>query len=189
MRKGRSTAARTPKKPADSEAGAALARKFAIKLFDRDEGEAANWKLIAETLFKAAFDALDRSPDDASRVALLRRVHVGSYDRLTVESWGQGNASPDGPERGRACRFAVIGAGGCRCLQGNFLNARYDFPPVAVRSITPGTRRPPRQIRNWQAGPLGFRAWASSPQTWIMTPSCTWLGVLSCCRLGSAIWQ
>jgi hypothetical protein len=85
MRKGRSTAARTPKKPAGVDAGAALVRKFAIKLFDRDEGEAANWKLIAETLFKAAFDALDRSPDDESRVALLRRVHTGSYDRLTAD--------------------------------------------------------------------------------------------------------
>jgi hypothetical protein len=57
-------------------------RKFAIKLFDRDEGEAANWPLIADTLFKAAFDALDRAPDDASRAALLRRVNTGSYDRL-----------------------------------------------------------------------------------------------------------
>jgi hypothetical protein len=85
MRKGRSTAARTPKKPADAEAGAVLVRKFAIKLFDRDEGEAANWRLIADTLFKAAFDALDRSPDDASRTALLRRVNAGSYDRLTAD--------------------------------------------------------------------------------------------------------
>ena len=85
MRKGRSTAARTPKKPAGVDAGAALVRKFAIKLFDRDEGEAANWKLIAETLFKAAFDALDRSPDDACRVALLRRVHAVSYDRMTAD--------------------------------------------------------------------------------------------------------
>jgi hypothetical protein len=85
MRKARSPAARTPKKPADSEAGAALVRKFAIKLFDRHEGEAANWKLIADTLFKAAFDALDRSPDDASRVALLRRLHAESYDRLTAD--------------------------------------------------------------------------------------------------------
>jgi hypothetical protein len=64
---------------------AALVRKFAIKLFDRDEGEAANWPLIADTLFKAAFDALDRSPDDASRVALLRRIPAGSYDRLTAD--------------------------------------------------------------------------------------------------------
>jgi hypothetical protein len=79
VRKGRSTAARTPKKAADAEAGAVLVRKFAIKLFDRDEGEAANWRLIADTLFKAAFDATDRSPDDASRALLLRRVHTGSY--------------------------------------------------------------------------------------------------------------
>jgi hypothetical protein len=31
------------------EAGALLVRKFAIELFDRGEGEAANWPLIAET--------------------------------------------------------------------------------------------------------------------------------------------
>jgi hypothetical protein len=79
MRKARSTAAKTPKKPADAQAGAVLVLKFAIKLFDRDEGEAANWKLIAETLFKAAFDAIDRS------AALLRRVNAGSYDRLAVD--------------------------------------------------------------------------------------------------------
>ena len=82
MKKRRSTAAKTPKKPADSESGAVLVRKFAIKLFDRDDGEAANWPLIAETLFKAAFDALDKSPDDDGRTALLRRVNGGSYDRL-----------------------------------------------------------------------------------------------------------
>jgi hypothetical protein len=82
MRKGR--AARRPQKAADAEVGALVVRKFAIELFDREEGEAANWPLIADTLFKAAFDALDRAPDDASRVAPLRRVSAGSYDRLAV---------------------------------------------------------------------------------------------------------
>jgi hypothetical protein len=38
MRKARSTVARTRKKPAGVDAGAVLVRKFAIKLFDRDEG-------------------------------------------------------------------------------------------------------------------------------------------------------
>src|ERR1700730_6877340 len=85
MRKGRSIAARPPKKPTDAEAGAVLVRKFAIKLFDRDEGEAANWKLIADTLFKAAFDALDKSPDEARRTALLRRIKAGSYERLAAD--------------------------------------------------------------------------------------------------------
>jgi hypothetical protein len=55
MRKGRSTAARTPKKPAYAVAGAVLLRKFAIKLFDREEGEAANWPMIADKLFRAVF--------------------------------------------------------------------------------------------------------------------------------------
>lgn len=96
MRKRRSTAPRTPKKPADAEAGAALVRTFAIKLFDRDEGEPANWKLIAETLFKAAFDALDKSPDDASRAALLRRVNAGSYERLTADPAASNIPTPAG---------------------------------------------------------------------------------------------
>jgi hypothetical protein len=85
MRKGRSTAARTPRKPATAEAGALLVRKFAIKLFDRDEGEAANWPLIAETLFKAAFDALDRSPNDTHRMTMLRQLHAESYERLAAD--------------------------------------------------------------------------------------------------------
>ena len=96
MRKGRPPSAKTPKKPADAEAGALFVRKFAIKLFDRDEGEAANWPLIADTLFKAAFDALDRSPDGASRTALLRRVHAGSYDRLTADPAENKTPAPTG---------------------------------------------------------------------------------------------
>jgi hypothetical protein len=35
---------------------------------------------MPETLFKAAFDVLDRLPDD-QRQALARRVYTGAYDR------------------------------------------------------------------------------------------------------------
>src|SRR5205807_9369870 len=91
MRKGRSTAAKMPK-PAGPEAGALLVRKFAIKLFDRDDGEAADWPLIAETRFKAAFDALDRSQDDDGRTALLRRVITSSSERPAVHA-GSGATS------------------------------------------------------------------------------------------------
>ncbi len=111
MRKRRSNAPKTPKKPADSEAGAALVRKYAIKLFDRDDGEAANWKLIAETLFKAAFDALDRSPDDASRVALLRRVHTGSYDRLTADPAASETQALTGRKEAAPAHFQSSGPG------------------------------------------------------------------------------
>jgi hypothetical protein len=115
MRKARSTAARTPKKPAGVDAGvdagAALVRKFAIKLFDRDEGEAANWRLIAETLFKAVFDAVDRSPDDASRVALLRRVHAGSYDRLTADAAASETQALTGRKEAAPADFQASGPG------------------------------------------------------------------------------
>jgi hypothetical protein len=90
-----------PKKPVDAVAGAVLVRKFAIKLFDRDEGEAANWPLIADTLFKAAFEALDKSPGDTRRIALLRRVNAGSYDRLAADP---------------ASRLKFDGAQGRRCV-------------------------------------------------------------------------
>jgi len=38
--------------------------KAAVKLFDRQDGEGVDWRMTAEILFFAAFDALDRLPDD-----------------------------------------------------------------------------------------------------------------------------
>src|SRR5437588_142320 len=76
----RSPAKRPP--PATPEEGAAYVRKFMLELFDRKDGEAADWSLIARTLFVAAFDAADRLPRDNARHALLRRVHEGAYNRL-----------------------------------------------------------------------------------------------------------
>jgi hypothetical protein len=84
MRKGRrSTAPRAPRKPADAAAGAPHVRKFMVKLFDREDGKAADWPLIAETLLREAFHALDQSPNDPRVLALLRQANAGTYDRLT----------------------------------------------------------------------------------------------------------
>ena len=84
MRKGRRhTAPPALKKPADATVGALHVRKFIVKLFDREDGKAADWPLIAETLLREAFHALDQSPGDPRVLALLRQVHAGSYDRLT----------------------------------------------------------------------------------------------------------
>lgn len=64
-------------------------RSFAVGLFDRPEGHAADWPLVAETLFRAAFAALDEASTDRRSVSVLRRVQAGAYDRIV------GNA-PDG---------------------------------------------------------------------------------------------
>jgi hypothetical protein len=66
-----------------------------VKLFDRQDGEGVNWRVIAETLFKAAFDVLDRLPDD-QRQALARRVYTGAYDRAAGNREGEtgGNKKP-----------------------------------------------------------------------------------------------
>jgi hypothetical protein len=102
MRKGR--AARTSQKPTDADSGAAFVRKFVIELFD-------NWPLIAETLFKAAFEALDKSPDDASRVALLRRVSAGSYERLAVDRASSKPQAPAGRNEAVKAELKVAGQG------------------------------------------------------------------------------
>jgi hypothetical protein len=38
-----------------------------MKLFDRQDGDGANWRLCAESLFRVAFEALDRLPDDPKK--------------------------------------------------------------------------------------------------------------------------
>lgn len=87
------------KAPTSAAEAAPHVRKFVIRLFDRDDGEAAPWAMIAETLFQAAFDVLDRLPgDDATAAKLLRRVHAGAYNRMVKsEAWpfyAAGKAEP-----------------------------------------------------------------------------------------------
>jgi len=67
-----------------------------IGLFDREDGKAADWPLIADTLFKAAFAALDEvGPGNAKTEALLRRVHDGAYNRIARNQDGGGGAGPE----------------------------------------------------------------------------------------------
>lgn len=64
------------------EEAAAFIRKYAIGLFDREDGREADWTLIAETLFHAAFAALDEPGVNSRTRSVLRRIHADAYDRL-----------------------------------------------------------------------------------------------------------
>jgi len=77
-------ARRPPKKPQDVASGVLFLRKFMLKLYDREDGHAADWPLIAETLLREAFYALDQASTDPRSVTLLRHLHSDSYDRLTA---------------------------------------------------------------------------------------------------------
>ena len=62
-----------------------------LKLFHREDGRAADWPVIAETLLLEAFHARDQMPHSPHVRKLLRRVEGGVYARLT--------AIPDDPYR------------------------------------------------------------------------------------------
>ena len=70
--------------PATISEAAAFVRSYAVKLYDRQDGEGVDKRKIADTLFRAAFEVLDTLPDD-QRHALARKVHEGSYSR-TVDA-------------------------------------------------------------------------------------------------------
>jgi DNA-directed RNA polymerase specialized sigma24 family protein len=80
----RTGARRPPKKPRDAASGALFLRQFMLSLFDREDGKAADWPLIAETLLREAFYALDQAPTDPRAALLLRGIHSDSYDRLSA---------------------------------------------------------------------------------------------------------
>ena len=61
---------------------ATLVRSYAIGLFERREGHAADWPLIAQALFQAAFAAVDEDKLDKCVLSVLRRAHADAYDRI-----------------------------------------------------------------------------------------------------------
>jgi hypothetical protein len=84
MPKGRRTAPPRPPPgpPASLKEGAAAVIRAATKLFDRQDGEGVEKRLLASILFTAAFDVLDRITDEDQKKALARRVHAGAYGRM-----------------------------------------------------------------------------------------------------------
>jgi hypothetical protein len=99
-RKGRS--ATKSKRPASVEDAVERIRKFVVELFMRADGEGVDWSspMIAEALLKLGFHALDRMPRDSRRYALLRRVEMGVYNRMTVlvtESYVEAGPAPFAP--------------------------------------------------------------------------------------------
>lgn len=72
-----------PRKPSNAgEAGPPL-RKFMLDQFPPQDGNAADWPLIADALLMEAFRALDRAPDGARTLGILRRVYSAAENRIT----------------------------------------------------------------------------------------------------------
>jgi hypothetical protein len=71
-----------PGPPASAKAGADAVLKAAVKLFDRQDGQGVDNRLLASILFTAAFDVLDRITDEDQRKTLAKRVHAGAYGRM-----------------------------------------------------------------------------------------------------------
>src|SRR5690242_2306712 len=97
-RGSRRSTAPPPQPPANAAEGAARVRGLVMKLFDRQDGDGANWRLCAESLFRVAFDALDRLPDDQKQ-ALALRVHAGAYERMAGHAEGGFTAGNEGQGR------------------------------------------------------------------------------------------
>ena len=85
----RKTLRRPPEPPRNAAEGSAWVRRYMIDLYDRRDGEAANWELIAETAFKIGFEAIDAAPDTRLKIDALNRLHAAAYDRLTQPDAGR----------------------------------------------------------------------------------------------------
>ena len=79
--------------------GPTCVRQFVVELYDRRDGTGVDWRMVADTLFKAAFQVLDQVPDDAQKKAIAGRVHASAYRRMTGDAEGDSGGS-EGPGQG-----------------------------------------------------------------------------------------
>jgi hypothetical protein len=66
--------------PHSAQEGAARITAAVVSIFDNRDGHGADWRLLVESMFQAAFVMLDNLPEE-SRQSVARRVHEGSYNR------------------------------------------------------------------------------------------------------------
>src|SRR5215213_7723211 len=85
--------------PASTTEGADAVLKATVKLYDRQDGAGVDWRVVAETLFKASFAALDRLPED-QKAPVARRVHAGAYERISGNPESDFSPSKTGPDVG-----------------------------------------------------------------------------------------
>lgn len=108
MARGSRAPKSAPVPPENAEAGAGLVRQYVVQLYDRRDGKGVNWGLVTATLFKAAFEELDRLPE-RQRMALGGRVHAAAYPRMVGETEGEGRGvtnSPPPPPPGLSKAFS-----------------------------------------------------------------------------------
>lgn len=86
-----------PKPPVNSAEGGKRIQAMAVQMFDRKDGTGADWRLLTESLFRAAFDQLDKLPE-AERNPIAAKVHAGAYERfLATEAARTGDTSGPAP--------------------------------------------------------------------------------------------
>jgi hypothetical protein len=69
--------------PANAEEGAARIRAAVVKMFDKGDGNGANWILLLESIYQLSFSIVDERPDDDARRKLMQRIHEDAEVRLT----------------------------------------------------------------------------------------------------------
>lgn len=109
--KSRSRKSKQPALPPPStiEDGAKRLGVAAVQVFDRLDGTGADWPLMVESMFKAAFSALDKLPeDDRRRVAA--RAHEGAYNRLAGNPEASNREALESAAPAKTAFSAVFGA-------------------------------------------------------------------------------
>jgi hypothetical protein len=75
---------RVQKGPITAASASVFVRAYVLKLFHREDGQAADCPMIAEALLLVAFHFIDQTPHNPRVRILLRRIHEGVYARLSA---------------------------------------------------------------------------------------------------------